>query len=170
MMNQELGSQALTADVFDSVFDMWWPKLEEKVRKIMANVQRPGKQSVRSERDILEEILARVRIAPSTSPRSIHPGALEDLVETYERLMVEVSHLDPDARGDLLEILEHLKRPVDHIVRRVGFDENTPSVRRERIARLRQRANPDETRRQLFEVEEEEEREKDEKKGDTVKK
>jgi hypothetical protein len=43
MMNQELGTGALTSDVFDSVFDMWWPKLEEKVKKIMAPVQGTAK-------------------------------------------------------------------------------------------------------------------------------
>ena len=38
MMNQELGAGALTADVLDSVFEMWWPKLEEKVKKVLSNI------------------------------------------------------------------------------------------------------------------------------------
>lgn len=142
MMNQELGPQALTSDVFDSVFDMWWPKLEEKVKKIMANVHGPAKQSVRSERDILEEILARVRVTPPmASRRSIHPGALEDLLETYTRLMMELTHLPPEARGELVEIADRLRTPIDHIVERASIDEDEMSpTRRERLQHLRRRS------------------------------
>jgi hypothetical protein len=140
MMNQELGAGALTADVLDSVFEMWWPKLEEKVKKVLSNIQGPAKQSVRSERDILEEILARVRATPSVAPRAgIHPEALEDLLDTYERLMVEVSHLSPEARGELLEIVEQLRRPVDHIVSRAAFEEDVSPMRRERLTAMRHR-------------------------------
>lgn len=141
MMNQELGPQALTSDVLDSVFEMWWPKLEEKVKKITANVQEPAKQSTRSERDILEEILARVRAVPPVPSRmGVHPVALEDLLDTYTRLMIEISHLPAEARGELVEIADHLRGPIDHIVRRVGLDSDEDSpMRRERLDMLRRR-------------------------------
>jgi hypothetical protein len=141
MMNQELGSQALTSDVLESVFEMWWPKLEDKVKKIMASAQVPAKQGVRSERDILEEILARVRAVPPIPSRmGVHPGALEDLLDTYARLMLEVSHLPPEARGELVEIADRLRMPIDHIVGRVGIDSDELSPgRRERLDMLRRR-------------------------------
>lgn len=137
MMNQELGQTALAPDVFDSVFEMWWPRLEEKVTKIMAAVEPSVAAAVRSERDILEEILARVRVTPPMSPRPhIHPDALEDLLETYTRLMMEVAHLPAEVRGELTEIADRLRRPIEYIANRsVGLDEK-PSLR-ERMSILR---------------------------------
>ncbi len=142
MMNQELGPQSLTSDVLDSVFEMWWPKIEEKVKKIMANVQKPSKQSVRSERDILEEILARVRAVPqiSSSRNRIHPGALEDLMDTYERLRIALAHLPSEAREELVDIAERLRGPIDHITGRINIDlDDVSPMHRERIDMMRRR-------------------------------
>lgn len=88
MMNEELTSAALTSDVLNDVFEMWWPKLEDSVKKVLLSI-RPGvKQHARSERDILEEILARVR---SGSER----GILEEIL-THVR---QGSVLSPSVRN-----------------------------------------------------------------------
>lgn len=149
MMNQELGTVALTSDVLDSVFDMWWPKLEEKIKKVLDG-QHPKKQTVRTERDILEEILARVRVTPTTTAREdIHPGAIEDLIDKFGRLTVEVGHLPAEARGELGDIIDSLKMPIDHIVQRSGFNEERLSSKRvlERMERLRRLQLQDEEAR-----------------------
>jgi len=113
---------------------MWWPRLEEKVKKVMAPVQGPAKQRVRSERDILEEILARVRVVPPTSPRvSLHPGALEDLLETYRRLVLEVDHLPEDVRGDVLEIARRLGTPIEFLAGRTAEEGNIFPTTAERL-------------------------------------
>jgi hypothetical protein len=158
MMNQELGAAALASDVLDSVFEMWWPKLEEKIVKVVSADRRSPKQTVRSERDMIEEILARVRAAPSISSRetTIHPEAIADLLDGYERLVFEVTHLSPDARGNLLETIERLRRPVEYIVRRTGTDEELSSLARmERVERLERQLRraivEEEPRRELIE-------------------
>lgn len=133
MMNQELGPTALTTEVLDSVFEMWWPKLEEKIRAVLSSVKAPGEQAVRSERDILEEILARVRVnVPSKIMRgTIRPEEIDDLVENLERLMLEVNHLPLDARGEFGEIIESLRMSIEYIARRSGLnDELLPQRRR----------------------------------------
>jgi hypothetical protein len=142
MMNQELGTSALGADVLDSVFDMWWPRLEETIVKVLSADRKAPKQSVRSERDILEEILARVRAAPSvSSTTAISPGALRDLLDTYDRLVLEVGRVAPDVQAGLVEIVERLRTPIDYIVRRTRGDEDLLLARREeRLEMLRRRA------------------------------
>lgn len=35
MINNELGEDALSSEVFDSVFGMWWPKLSENVNSVL---------------------------------------------------------------------------------------------------------------------------------------
>jgi hypothetical protein len=146
MMNQELSAAALASDVLDSVFEMWWPKLEEKVTKIVSSDRKLPKQAVRSERDILEEILARLRAAPlGSSSEAIHPGAIRDLVEGYDRLMFEVARLSPEARESLGEVVERLRMPLEYIARRTRVDDDVASLaRRERLEVLRRRAIADE--------------------------
>jgi len=58
MMNGELAEAALPADVLDSVFEMWWPKLEEQVGKELEGHGESDDERRRSERDLLEEVLA----------------------------------------------------------------------------------------------------------------
>lgn len=132
MMNQELGPTALAGDVLDSVFEMWWPKLEEKVEKIMSSAQTDNNTVVRPERDILEEILARVRATTSSPIReSIHPAAVKDLIEACQKLSFEAKHVSPEMRGNLSEIIEQLRKPVEYISHKIGLDNDWELVQRE---------------------------------------
>lgn len=56
-INSELKESALANDVLDSVFDMWWPSLEKDVQRELEKRVKPEDETVRSERDLLEEIL-----------------------------------------------------------------------------------------------------------------
>jgi len=58
-LNTALGEGALPAAHIEEAFDVWWPKLDEKLKALPGD-EGPAR-SVRSERDLLEEILALVR-------------------------------------------------------------------------------------------------------------
>jgi hypothetical protein len=66
MINQELGPLALAPNVLESVFEMWWPKLDKQIKELMSSHKQPTKKSSRTDRDILEEILDRIRLLPTT--------------------------------------------------------------------------------------------------------
>jgi hypothetical protein len=63
MINDNLNEHGLSKEIIDSVFDMWWPSLEQDIaeannikdRKLTANLS--DAHASRSEKDILEEIL-----------------------------------------------------------------------------------------------------------------
>jgi len=82
MMNGELAEAALPADVLDSVFEMWWPKLEEQVGKELEGHGESDDERRRSERDLLEEVLALTRRFATERERRVdlfdHP-AWDDL-------------------------------------------------------------------------------------------
>jgi Pentapeptide repeats (8 copies)/TIR domain len=61
MINSELRDLSLTDDVLESVFTMWWPKLETQVAQSLrqANMNVPAPQ--RTEKELLEEILGLTR-------------------------------------------------------------------------------------------------------------
>lgn len=61
MVNAELGDAALSADVFDSVFEMWWPKLASQVKAELDTNTTGRDETSRSDRDMLEEVLALTR-------------------------------------------------------------------------------------------------------------
>lgn len=71
-INRELGPRGLEASVLNNVFDKWWPDLEAKVQAAIA-LPSPSQTAPRPERELLEEVLERVR-AIQMRPQGIHPG------------------------------------------------------------------------------------------------
>lgn len=66
-LNSGLGDQRLDDAVLASVFEMWWPKLNEKISKILErHAAKPaGTSSTRSDRELLEEVLQLARLNSS---------------------------------------------------------------------------------------------------------
>ncbi len=94
MINAELGEPKLSGDVLDTVFEMWWPKLEEKVAGAMAGSDAPSGNTVRSQRELLEEILLLTRgQARRTAASGVNPAAMADLVEAYTQLVRDACSL-----------------------------------------------------------------------------
>lgn len=119
MMNEELDSTSLENDVLDSVFEMWWPKLQEQIEKAVEKARNDDNTDLRSERDLLEEVLTLTRGLSIDRRRrpgrgSIHPGAIEDLINTMDSL---ISLNAFDDNPDALEIFERFYRPIEHIIR-----------------------------------------------------
>ncbi len=59
-INANLGEQKLEEKVVDDVFEMWWPRLEVKINKILEE-NKVDNTSVRNDRELLEEMLALIR-------------------------------------------------------------------------------------------------------------
>lgn len=113
-INAELGDAALDAQVFDTVFKMWWPKLQEKVRDALKQQQGEPKNVKRPERDMLAEVLSIVRsLADRPLTRSINPMAARDLMAGFERLRACAKMDDPE----LEKAIRELERPVDYFAR-----------------------------------------------------
>jgi len=123
MMNGELGDQSLAPNVLDSVFEMWWPKLETSIAAELSKPE-PSKPTIRSERDLLEEVVALTRSLSRSSRELISPAALFDLEERYTVLLAA---LNVDGIDDKIkDAARALGRPVEHIcsrsARRHGID------------------------------------------------
>ena len=105
----------LESDVLDRVFEMWWPRLEEKIKKLIESNKGNEKEPRRTDRDILEEVLAlnrmNARRAVSRSP-SIHPGAVNDLLEIIDKLILL---LEPNQLETGIALIEELDRPIEYI-------------------------------------------------------
>ena len=61
-INSSNKENSLTDEVLNEVFDMWWPRLEEKVNAILETPSAESSEVVRTDRDLIEEILDLSRI------------------------------------------------------------------------------------------------------------
>jgi len=94
-INSTLESQALADEVLREVFEMWWPKLNDKVAAVLKAFEESGelgKGARRPEREMLEEVLLLTRRLsrdpiPRTRRGRVHPGAYADLLTALEQLV-----------------------------------------------------------------------------------
>lgn len=82
------GEAKLEDSVFDEVFGMWWPKLEEKVSKILKEHKNVDEGDHRADRDLLEEILELTRYNTHSGRAEVEhsPQIVIDLLEGILRL------------------------------------------------------------------------------------
>lgn len=118
MMNGELAEAALPPDVLDSVFEMWWPRLEELVTKELAGDDEGEDEARRSERDLLEEVLALTRRLASDRERRMefdHP-VWDDLFMGVVELVRVARARTPDE--ETTKAIRRLMRPLEYLARR----------------------------------------------------
>jgi hypothetical protein len=69
-INAAASESRLEPPVLDSVFEMWWPKLEQDITAILNSSTKASKKERRPDRDILEELLELARMNATRPPRS----------------------------------------------------------------------------------------------------
>ena len=121
VINNKLGDNKLPPKTLDSVFEKWWPELEVEIQKNFAELKDRDEEPIRSERDLLEEVLELSRSTAKNvrrPPRSINPKAIQELLEKYIALH------DGQVAGqggyqETLDSLESMKRSIDYLARQV---------------------------------------------------
>lgn len=122
MINSELESNSLSTEVFESVFEMWWPKLSEKIEAELSKAKKSDRKGVRTERDILEEILSLSRNMfmkeRDLDNNDIHPGAIEDSIISFITLVNSV--IDNNIENvEIIENLQVLLSPLRYMSERI---------------------------------------------------
>jgi hypothetical protein len=118
MMNAELAEATLLPDVLDGVFEMWWPRLEEQVGKELEGGDEADNEARRSERDLLEEVLALTRRLASDRerrPELDHP-VWDDLFTGVTELARLTRARTPD--DETTNAIRRLMRPLEYIAHR----------------------------------------------------
>lgn len=118
MINGELADAALAPDVLDSVLEMWWPQLQQQVAKELEADGRVDGEARRSERDLLEEVLALTRrLATEREHRGTfgHHPVWDDLfmrIAGLVRILRTRAADDETAAAlkDLIPLLEYIAR------------------------------------------------------------
>ena len=117
VINECLDEGKLATKTLETVFGKFWPDLKSTVEEILGSNPEPD-VPIRTERDILEEVLALTR---SSARRSSRPGipnaALTELLEGFVNLH------DDQARHvggyqHTLDLLKEMRKPVAYLIRR----------------------------------------------------
>lgn len=122
-VNSELGEIALAQEVLESVFNKWWPDLESKISEILAKKPEKKATDVRSERDLLEEILTLTRqinrekeFEEFEKPRFSNIGVEEILSELMSASFYACKNHNADTA--LLMHLLSISKSVSRLIRR----------------------------------------------------
>ena len=117
VINGRIGENKLPQKTLDSVFEKWWPDLEEKINQILAEVGEP-EEPIRSDRELLEEILQISRVAPRFAIRSGLPvAAFRDLLSQYVTLH-DQQVAQSGSYQDTLDYLQSMNKPLAYLIRR----------------------------------------------------
>ena len=117
VINGRVKENKLPQKTLDAVFEKWWPDLEATIDQILAEVGKPPEEPVRSDRELLEEILQLSRVLPRLPMHASLTPAIEDLLSRYIALHEqEVAGIG--SHQDTLDYLQRMKNPMAYILRR----------------------------------------------------
>lgn len=88
-INNSCNESKLDQNSLDETFDMWWPKLDKKIKEILNQDKTGLKPTRRDQRDILEEILELTRSNAKSilsDQRYISPITIEELLLCFRRI------------------------------------------------------------------------------------
>lgn len=105
-INTQLGDAALGPKTLDTVFEKWWPDLDEKVKDVLSKAPKDTKEKVRGDRELLEEILTLARQIPALG-RSYHDsqvgGTLTYNVDALEMASALLLVMTVDKAHDIVK-------------------------------------------------------------------
>jgi hypothetical protein len=101
-VNSQAGENKLSDSIAQSVFDKWWPDLNQKISKILrGHTAKSDAKKIRSDRELIEEVLLLVR-NQSTEKEAPRPGGkyegslTKSLVDLLEFIADETYWIDSE--------------------------------------------------------------------------
>ncbi len=113
----------LEPEILDNVFDMWWPKIEGKVKAIIESEKYQVKEEKRSDRDILEEILELIRMSTrdvKLRSLSINSKNIEELIRIINNMFATIASLNYKKAVDFAS---EINSPLSYICKMSGNED-----------------------------------------------
>ena len=107
-INKALGNTALNSNILEKVYEKWWPDLESQVFEVMKNEDPKNKFEIRSDREILEEVLTITRSINTEIDNTINKPKYSIIpeLELSVRAIVELKKANILKLGDLVKHTE----------------------------------------------------------------
>ena len=133
MINSCCEENKLEENVLEEVFNLWWPRLETEISKIMEKHKEKADETLRNDRELIEEILTLSRITAAgvrtkAEPR-IAPAAIDDLVRKYSKLRHFSGAEDNE---EFYSVVRSMEAPIEYLAERLGVGRTAWRLREER--------------------------------------
>ncbi|PZS45748.1 toll/interleukin-1 receptor domain-containing protein [Stenotrophomonas maltophilia] len=116
LINGKLGESKLPPKTLEAVFEKWWPDLQAKIEQIASAQQAPA-EPVRSERELVEEILTLTRSLHRGIGRGgVSPKAVLELLQNHMEIH-EQQFLEIGGYQETLDILQKSRKALLHMAR-----------------------------------------------------
>lgn len=106
---------------------MWWPKLDENIQSIVDKYDNSSEhENLRTDRDILEEVLELSRLGASSIRRkssSLNPAVVEDLVDITCSVVNSIN--ESERRQDALDSMAEILKPLRYLIRQGDYPKST---------------------------------------------
>lgn len=139
-LNSGLGDQRLDEGVLTSVFEMWWPKLNEKVAKILErHAAKPtSTSSTRSDREILEEVLQLTRLNSSSGTKSPRAQRLDPsaIIHSLKHILELCEFLKENGQLTVLPMIREIFAPLKYITDQASYSANHEREIEELVTRI----------------------------------
>lgn len=140
-MNSGLGDQKLDDGVLNTVFEMWWPKLNEKVTKILDKYQSSvvNTSGTRSDRDLLEEVLVLARLnasAPAKIVRRTNSLDTSAVRHSFKNILVLCERLIEEEVDGVWATVSEIYAPLKYIVENADLTKRADSVLEELMRKI----------------------------------
>jgi len=113
-INNTGGESKLESAVLNDVFEMWWPKLESKVNSILKSQVSGEANNLRSEREILEEVLELTRLNSKRTPRR-NDIARESIMPIFDLLQQMQYRSMKTGNKEFMLILDEFRSPLKRL-------------------------------------------------------
>jgi hypothetical protein len=121
LINSQCGDRSLSHDVFENVFEKWWPELQTSIKEAISSHPQQNaaeEHPERTESDMIREILAISRKkstseATGSNKRVIITPAIRDLIKSLDRV---VDSIQAEDSIEIIKSLNKLKIPLGYIV------------------------------------------------------
>lgn len=120
VINGQLGDNKLPQKTLEVVFEKWWPDLQTKIHEILAEVDQPS-EPIRSDRELLEEILTLNRMSLKRTQSPIAIGAIKELLQGYIKVHDEQMN-ESGGYQETLNSLKSMRDAINHISRKYLID------------------------------------------------
>jgi len=121
-INNTGGDSKLESAVLNDVFEMWWPKLEAKIKEILQNHVSESDDKLRSEREILEEVLELTRINSKRLPRrgEVSRETVHRLIDMIQEMQMRI--LKYGGKESIM-MFEELQMPIKRLCMEIDSPE-----------------------------------------------
>lgn len=121
-VNNTGGESKLDPAVLNDVFEMWWPKLETKINEILSSHVVVNDNEIRSEREILEEVLKLTRLNSKRIPRR-NDATRESFMMLIE-LMQQIQYVSmKNGSKESYMLFEDMRRPIKRLCSELDMPE-----------------------------------------------